>query len=372
MNLDKIILLVLLFTQLVFAEGIPFQVSSKDLNTQQTATTQNTEEVDLESQTINDLKYLAVSNWLQSFLGPKFSQFDKFVTPEFAEKYILDYKVSHSNQPRIIELIGHLDGDSLKKWIRLVDSKAKGANQIKPLWIVSSNLPGFNLLPSEMGNKIKESSTLQLLAHLTQTPFQKLNAKIVPLETAINLETPPKSKSSIQDLTSWASRQGDSLIIWETFTTCPGCTNPRFDIFVYNTNTESLAFVVGDDINISMRDFGNTESLKRHLLPIFQQFQSSLENSFSEGSIHDKTFTIIFENIDSYRSLKLAESVLNVNNGITSSVFNKAKDKTAEYEIRTSQSAEEVAQKLEGSSLGALKLQVSRKSSSTLGVKIIK
>ena len=370
MNLGKLAALFFLLSQLVLAEGVPFQVSSKELKTPQPSEGQTTENIDPESGMINDLKYMAISNWLQSYLGPRFTQFDRYVTPEFAEKYILDYKVTRSNPPGAIELIGHLDGDSLKKWVRLVESKNKGSNQIKPLWIVSSNLPAFNLSPSEMSTKIKDSTTLQLLSQLTQNPFQKLNTRIAPLDSSINLEAPPKNESEIQSLTSWAARQGDTLVVWEAFTTCSGCSVPRFDIFVYNTKTQELAFAVGDDVTLSSRDLSNSEVLKRTLLPVFQQFQAALENSFSEGTIQDVSFKIIFENVDSYRTLKMAESSLSRDNGISSLVFKRARDKTAEYAIKSSLTTEELAQKLQNQP--GFKAQVSRVDSSTLSVKFLR
>ncbi len=372
MSLGKIILCVLFLSQSVWAEGVPFQVSSSALNSQPSAPANSVENVDPETTLINDLKYLAVSNWLQSYLGSRYPQFDKYITPEFAEKYILDYKIARTNPSGGLDLVGHLDGDSLKKWIRLMESKTKGSNQIKPLLIVSSNLPGFKLSAEETASKMRDSSTIQLLAQLTQQPLQRLNTKLTPLDSSINIDSPPKSSSEIQSLSSIASRRGDTLVIWETFTNCAGCSSPRFDIFVYNTSTQNLAFVVGEDINLSQRDFSNSETVKRSLNPVFQQFQSALENAFSEGTIHDASYKIIFESVDSYRTLKVVENELSRGNGFSSPVFKKASGKSAEYEIKSSLTLEELAQRIQGINLSGLKPQISKVDSITLSVKLLK
>jgi len=369
LNLGKIILFSVFLCQLVLAEGVSFQVSSTALTTQ-TGTTN--EDGDPESNLINDLKYLAVSNWLQSYLGNRYTLFDKYVTPEFAEKYILDYKVSRANPSGGIDLVGHLDGDSLKKWVRLVESKTKGSNQIKPLWIVSSNLPGLSVSPRDTANKLNNSSTLQLLSQLTQAPLQKLNSKLIPADSSINLEAPPKNSSEIQSLCSLAARQGQTLVIWEAFTACGGCSTPRFDIFVYNTQTQLLSFVVGDDLSLPTRDLSNPDAMKRNLAPIFQQFQNEWENAFSEGSIQEVSYRIVLENVDSYRTLKLLEGELSRGNGFGNPTLKKVASKTAEYEIKSTLSVTEVGQRLQETQLPGVKTQVSKVDSSTLSVKLIR
>lgn len=374
MNIGRFFLFIFFLTKLAFAEGVPFKVSSSSLSTPQASSTPtdlSAENEDHESNLINDLKYLAVSNWLQTYLGPRYTQFDKHITPEFAEKYILDYKVGRNSAPSGgLELSGHLDGDALKRWVRLIDSKSKASSQIKPLFILSSNLPGLNIAPSETSNKIKESSIAQLLYQLTQFQFKKLNTQLTPLDSSVGLDSPPTQSSEVQRLTRSASQKGSSLVVWETFSTCPGCPNPRIDIFVYNNENSNLAFVVGDDLLNSWRELNNTEVLKKSLLPIFQQFQTELENVFSEGSIHENSFKIVIENVDSYRTLKIAEAELNRGMGGSSLILKKAANKSAEYELKSSLAIEELGQRIQGTVIPGLKTQVSKADSTTLVLKL--
>lgn len=373
MSLDKLLFWTLVFSKFLLAEGVPFHVSSSMLPTPTTVPGQAVENNDPESGLINDLKYLAVSNWLQTYLGPRYTQFDKLITPEFAEKYILDYKVNRSNQPAgTLDLIGHIDGDSLKKWIRLVDSKSKGSNQIKPLFIISSNLSGLNISPSETASKIRDSAVAQTIAQMTQGPVQKLNARLIPIDSGFNLEAPPKNSSEIQSLISLANRRGETLVVWAALSACPGCSTPRFDIFVYNTNSQTLAFVVGDDLSLNSRDIGNQEILKKSLTPIFQQFQTELENMFSEGTVLETPYRLIVDSVDSYRTLKVAEAELSRGNGFSIPVFKKAVGKTVEYGIKSSLSLDELAQKIQSTSVPGFKTQVSKLDSSSLVLKYLK
>lgn len=373
MNIAKLFLGLCLFSFWAFGEGVPFKVSSSALSNPTASPAPTDTESDLETNLINDLKYLAVSNFLQNHLGAKYNQFDKFVTPDFSEKYILDYKVTRGGgSPGTVELVGHLDGDALKRWARLIESKTRGSNQIKPLFILSSNLPGLSFSPADTSLRQRDSSIAQVLGQMTQLQLKKLNTQLTPLDTSLGLDAPPKNISEIQSLTSSALRRGDSLVIWETISVCPGCVNPRLDIFVYNSQTQSLAFAIGDDLNISGRDLSNSELFKKSVGPLFQQFQSELENALSSGTLQELTMKIIFENVDSYRTLKVLETQLNQGNGYNSPVLKKVSGKSAEYEIKSTLNIDELGAKVQTNLPPGLKPQVGKADSSTLIVKFTK
>ena len=373
MNIVKLVLALCFISQWAFGEGVPFKVSSSELSNPPSTSTQLGTDGDLESNLINDLKYLAVSNFLQNHLGAKYNQFDKFITPEFSEKYILDYKITRGGgAPGTVELVGHLDGDSLKRWARLVESKARGSNQIKPLFILSSNLSGLSFSPADTSLRQKDSSIAQILTQMTQFQLKKLNTQLTALDTSIGLDAPPKNNSEIESLTSSALRRGESLVIWETISICPGCTNPRLDIFVYNSQTQNLVFAIGDDLNISGRDVINSELFKKSIGPLFQQFQNELENALSSGTLQELTMKIIFENVDSYRTLKVLETQLNQGNGYNTPVLKKVSGKSAEYEIKSTLTIDELGAKVQASLPPVLRPQVGKADNSTLIVKFTK
>src|SRR4051794_12741866 len=113
-------LLVLFLSQLALAEGVPFVLSSSSLppspdDVRQTAL-------------IGRLKYQAVVDYLQRLMGSRYSKYEELVTPEFAEKYVLDYQVNRLPGKSAIELNGHLDGDALKRWVRVTETKAAGTS----------------------------------------------------------------------------------------------------------------------------------------------------------------------------------------------------------------------------------------------------
>ena len=53
-----------------------------------------------DTQNISDLKHRAVLEFLQRQLGERFEQYEKQITPEFAERYIMDYKVGRAGGNR--------------------------------------------------------------------------------------------------------------------------------------------------------------------------------------------------------------------------------------------------------------------------------
>ena len=370
MNLGKFIFVILVITQMVWAEGVPFTVSSSSIVKNPNTSVSEAQNSDPETTLISDLKYLAVANWLQTYLGQRFTQFDKYITPDFAEKYIFDYKLNRQAQPAgTLELVGHLDGDSLKKWIRLIDSKSRGSNQIRPLFIVSSNLPGFIISPIETASRSKDSLIIQILNQMAQEKLRKLNAGLTPLDGPCSLEAPPKNNSEIQTLISIANRGNETLVVWAALTACPGCNSTRIDLFLFNTYSQNLTFVVGDDLILSARDLGNPNLLRRVLTPVFLAFQTELENAFSEDTLKEMPFKLIIDNIDSFRLLKLAETGLSRGNGFSAPIFKKAAGKTAEFEIKSALSIEELTQRIEASPLAGFKNQVTRVDGSTLVVR---
>lgn len=96
----------LLVSSLALASGVEFRVSASELGGG----------ADDGDSTSARLKQRAVQNFLRRALGNRYASVERKITPEFAERYVLDYKTQRG--PRGMEILGHLDGDALKSWAR--------------------------------------------------------------------------------------------------------------------------------------------------------------------------------------------------------------------------------------------------------------
>src|SRR5262245_54194114 len=91
-----------------------FKISSAQLSAEDTADTQSM---------LAKLKHSAIIAFL-SRVGLDHKSLEEVVTPEFADQYIVDYKVSRRGGNT--ELSGHLDADGLRRWARLAQTKSRG------------------------------------------------------------------------------------------------------------------------------------------------------------------------------------------------------------------------------------------------------
>lgn len=343
------ILAVALFLSLkAFGGGAPFSVGGQ-----------------AESQDVSELKRQAVLDYLARALGPRFQQYEKAVTPEFAERYILDYKVSRSGGNRV-QLTGHLDAEALKGWIRLSETKG-GKNAFRPMLLISSSIPGLTISPKETASKVRESALGQQILSEATAAFQKVNAKLTVPDGGPSLSAPPRAEGEIRTLRDVG--EGYSCALWVHLSPCKSCGGSRLDLFVYNLGQARRVLGKSEDLALSGGDFNSAPRVKTALKAPFAEFKNDLEEIVSNGQLFSSSYRLVVEGVESYRAYKRLETEIGELDYLNQVVLKRVEPKVAEFEVLSSLGGEEVLSRLDGETFNGFRLKPVRVDSHHLVVK---
>lgn len=311
---------------------------------------------DNSQQLISRLKQDAVISWLRDYLGNKSQRFEKLVTPQFAESYILDYKVSQKGTNKdIIELSGHLDSEALKGWLRIAETKGKGNNQLKPLFIISDSLPGISIPNptyfTQSGSSVFSQQSTQLLG----AGLKKLNLELTPF-SGQSPSQPPRNEKEVLPLKDSLSQTNTNLLIWVYLNQCRSCEMPRVDIYLYSLNRSSVVLSVSEELNLTLKQLESPDKAKKALEPIFNEFYQELEKTIAEGKLESYPLTVTIEGIDNYLSYRKIEYALSKQSFFSDWTPKVFVQNTAQFEALSPLESQEVARRIEKVALGDVKL----------------
>lgn len=371
-------LLFLLVSSLLFADEIPFTVSGTPATLAPSVAgaapaPTNLDDPQQQGELIAQLKLRAVSEWLQGYLGNRYPQFERFITNDFAEKYVLEYKVSRAGANReAIQLNGHLDGDSLKRWVRVVESK-KGGTTVKPLLVLSSSLTQFPLSPAASTDRARDNVFGQQVSSFMNHEFQRMNTHLTPVESSFPLNSPARFENEIRTLRDFGVQSGGNCVVWVHLSPCSSCAgNSRTDIYLYSLNAPRLVFVESDDLPLKAQDYSNQERVKEALKTVFQQFHASFDSVVSEGKLLNSEFRVLFEGLDHVRSFKVFESELARSDFASQPILRKAEARSAEFSVLSPLGVDELAQRIQNIEMAGRKLSAQRIDSRSVVVRYLK
>jgi len=304
------------------------------------------------------LKQDAVTLWLRQYLGNRSSQFEKWVTPKLAETYILDYKLSQKGANKdVVELSGHLDTESLKGWIRLIETKGKGSNQLKPLLVISESLPRSGGTDADAQSQQRQSVVAEEALNLLSREMKKLNLKPT-LAAGSFSSNPPRSEKDVAQLRMALGQQSGNPVIWLFLNQCRTCELPRADIYLYSMERSGLVASMSEELTVSLRQLDNAEKVRVALEPLVRQFQQDLEKAISEGKLTALPLTITIEGIESYLAYRKLDYSLSKQSYLSDWTPKAFVQSTAQFEALSYLDSEEVARRIE--SLNPQDLKLSR------------
>ena len=347
----KCLFVTLLLSRLLWAaSGVPFEVSGTQ-----------------DPQGLPQLKQQAVMQLLQRYLGNRFDAYESQITPDFAEKYILDYKVSRA--PGKMILSGHLDGEALRGWVRLSETK-RGSNVVKPVFLLSSTLSGLTITPNQTGAKIREGGMAAIFLAEANQSFQKLNTKLGTVEGGNpGAVRPPSQESELKTLKDFAQGAGYNAALWAHLVPCRSCGGTRLDLHVYHLATQRQVLARSEELALSASDFTNATKLRNALKTPFSNLKTDLENAISDGSLFNFSYRLTIEGLESYRSFKQVELELAQLDYISQSVLKRAQPQVAEYEVLSSLPIEELSSRLSAETFNGFGLKPVRVDSRELTVR---
>jgi len=343
------------FPFLIWAEA-PFAVSASLSQTTDGQEAPNPDALS-SSALVARLKQDAVIFWLRQYLKDKSSRFEKLVTPELAESYILDYQLAQKGANKdVLELSGRLDTEALKGWLRLVETKGKGSGELRPLLVMTDSLSGISFSKPDYLSQLGDSAYTAQALNLLNQEAKKLNLKIFPAAGSFPNQ-PPRTEREILQLRTSAKDESSNAIVWLHLTKCSNCEFPRLELFLYSLNRGALIFSMSEDLPLSPKQLEQSEKVKAVLTPIAKQFHEELEKAISTGKFSATPLTITIEGIDNYLAYRKLEYVLS-RQPFLSDWFPKAFVKnTAQFEAISQLGAEDVAQRIEN--LGDLEAKLS-------------
>lgn len=362
----KILVLTLVFLSppQVHAGGAPFSVASESLP----PLAEGTESATL----LLRLKQQAVREYLQRTLGPRYERYDGLVSPDFAERYILDYQVSRqSPDSSQMEIAGHLDVDALKQWVRVSETKATGSTILKPLFILSADLPGFAMDPKQTATQVKQNPIAQTLFQRFNDIFQKFNATLATSEDlSMPLSRPPTRDAEIRTLRSFGNTGGYNSVVWVNLSTCKQC-GIRMDFLLFNLTQARQVQSVSVDVEMPLSELNDPKKLMKAVGKTLQDFSAGFEESVSKGTLFALEYRFIVEGVDSYKTFKQIDSMLPKQDFVIQSSVSRSAKRTAEFRILSSLPPKEFFQRLHVAQFPGMTLKPIRIDAQTVTVRYL-
>ncbi len=359
------VLILALPVRLFAASGAPFTIASETLPPLPEGT---------ESQSaLLRLKQQAVREYLQKVLGSRYEKYDAMITPDFAERYILDYQVNRqSSDSTQMEISGHLDVDALRQLVRVSETKALGSQTLKPLFVISATLPGMNWDPRQTAQIVKQSVLAQTIFKSLGDQFQKFNAVLAMTEDAgLGMARPPTRESEIRSLRSYGMSAGFNSVVWVNLSSCKGC-GTRVDFHLYNLTQGRHVLSVSADVDLEASQMNDPKRLAKILGKSLSDFGSGFEESVSKGTLFAMEYKVIVEGLDSYKAFKQVDAALGKQDFVLlpPSVSHSTKG-SAEFRILSPLQPRELFQRFSVAQFPGLTLRPMRIDSQTVTVRYL-
>jgi len=318
-----------------------------------------------DGESIADLKLRAVVEYLQAYLGNRFETYSTQVNAEFAERYVQDYKVNRAGGK--ITVTGHLDSDGLKGWIRL--SETKRGTTVKPVFLLSSSIPGLTITAGQTAAKSRESGLVQVFMNESSTAFQKLNTRLGVGGSSLSLSQPPRNDSELRRLQDFAAGDGFTSALWLHLVPCKSCGGARMDAHFYNLNPVRQVLARSDELPLSAGDFANQARLKQALKGPVTALRSDIEDKISNGALFSNAYRLTVEGLENYRAFKVLQSAIGDVEFIIQATLKRSEPKVAEYEILSALTADELGARLDGETFDGFRLKTTKVDAPTITVR---
>ncbi len=354
--ISLISLIVFLSQASTFADGVTFNQTAPDPGGNP----------DAQTGLIAGLKLKAISEYLQNYLGSRYSSVEKFINHDFAERYILDYKVGRTADRTQLQVVGNLDSDGLKRWLRTLDVKTRGSS-LTPFLVLSSSVPNLPYAITDTSQRIKDSSLAQTLLAEVNTKLQKVNIRLGTADLShLGLKQPPMSDTDIKTL---RDQTGGNSCIWVQFQPCKTCGGMRMDLYFYNLTQGRRLLSRSDDLILTAADLADKTKIRAVLRTPIEQFQSDVEELVSSGMLTSSSYDLTVEQVDSYRTYKQIEASLGRLDFIVQAVLNRSEPKVAGFQVLSPLSAQELSQRLAQENFAGFHLKPVRVDSKSLVVR---
>jgi hypothetical protein len=255
-----------------------------------------------------------------------------------------------------MEIEGHLDSGALKEWIRTNETKATGSATLKPLLILSSNVPPFLADPRQTPSTVKQNPIGQTLFQRLNEVFQKFNTNLAVAEEPLDFNRPPTREADIRALRNSGNTGTFNSLVWVHFSPCKEC-GTRVEFVLYNLPQARQVQTISVDIDTPVQDLQDPKKLTKVLGKGLQDFSKAFEESVSKGTLFALEYRLVIEGIEASKAFKQLDSSLPKQDFVIQSSLVRGGQKTAEFKILSSLPPREFADRLQTLQLPGISLK---------------
>lgn len=323
-----------------FAEGHEFEVSASELDSP-------VDPAEGSEALVTRLKQLAVRHYLSRALGEaRFAAVETTITAEFAERYILDYKLSRPPGGRPPQLSGHLDAELLRRWARVTETRS-GERSVKPVFVYSSAVPGLTAAPRETVTRAREDAIPGALYALLSGHLQgKFNVRLTLADGPASLTHPPRTQTDMRSLQEFGASRDANAAVWMNLVPCKPCGGARLDSYFFNLSSGRAALIKRENIPIEGGETIGIERAKKLVKEAVKEFTAGFDDVISQGTATSGSLKLIIEAVDSYRGYKRVDTALGRLDFASQAVLKRVEPGLLEFEILTSIPPAEMQDKL--------------------------
>jgi predicted nucleic-acid-binding protein len=312
-----------------------------------------------EVEAINLVKKNLVVEWLN--LKRK-SQYEASLGDKNLDEYILYISKKRISEKRDqLKIVGELALDQLNKWVHTSDTTSQSKINWRPVFVGTVNLPGLQISSSDSAAKIQDNPYMKNLWQYTLNSVQKFKFKLSPLEgKALSLQKPEVTPSFIDKLKTEIGSSGNA-VIWVDTTQCIGCGSNtiKVDTYFYNLAFNRVEIADSQELTLSLSEIANPNKLQAALKNVFQNFNQQLEERISSGKLMSAVYVLKIRAIRRPDQYQWINKNLLSKNLFTTAQLKYFESGSAEYEVQSTFSKEELIDRLKHELMAQPELKVS-------------
>ncbi len=338
----------------VLAEGDPFKISGPIPE-------------DKPGTYANELKHEAVTRWLKNHLKEKYAEVEEQVTPEFTEKYILDFSQRRfaSGEKVHLEVSGHLDADALDKWSKRVSMNSE-TPAYNPLYILSSDFPSNEINPQQTATRVADNIYARTLTQVVSQSMKHsgMSLNIMNLFSLPALQ-PVRTKEKLEALEQISLAAGSKTALWFNLSSCYQCGGAKIEMYLYRFEPARVALTDSADLKLSQSDLTNAETLKTVLTPAVERFRTLIDSAISKGTLIDSSLKLVIRGLPFTKHREIEQALAKLK-FVGSVVPQAVTSDAAQFEVTTKLNVQEFSQRIGRAQFADFNMKVLRVDSNTL------
>ena len=266
---------------------------------------------------INDLKRQAVREYLQKWLGNnKAAQYEKNLTNEIVERFILDYRLSRT-ETNLPIVMGHIDAQGIRSWIKLSEAK-RGGQHLRIGFIYSENLASRKISPSETAEWLEKSGAAQSIFHELSLLSRNIRAQLIPWHFSTPQNVPPKNDVGIKALAR--STSDVDIAVWFHQWKCSECAYTQLEVMAYQLTS-------------GRRIYSRSEEIRSTVTQLLPSIRPELERVISSDAARCKSYELTLTDISNYRAFRSIDTWISAFDSIPVATLTRASNHEAQYSI---------------------------------------